>query len=45
MSDGIPLFGSTLDFSQLEAMKIRAAQASSQGSRTQRARWRGCLWT
>ncbi len=31
MSDGIPLFGSTLDFSQLEAMKIRAAQASSQG--------------
>lgn len=31
MSDGIALFGSTLDFSQLEAMKIRAAQATRQG--------------
>ncbi|BAE73313.1 Peptidoglycan hydrolase FlgJ [Sodalis glossinidius str. 'morsitans'] len=31
MSDGTALFGSTLDFSQLEAMKIRAAQASRQG--------------
>lgn len=31
MSDGTALFGSTLDFSQLEAMKIRAAQSSRQG--------------
>ncbi|WP_246579946.1 rod-binding protein [Candidatus Sodalis endolongispinus] len=31
MSDGTALFGSTLDFSQLEAMKIRAARSSRQG--------------
>ncbi|KYP97217.1 hypothetical protein BG74_04370 [Sodalis-like endosymbiont of Proechinophthirus fluctus] len=31
MNDGIPLFGSTLDFSQLEVIKIRAVQASRRG--------------